>query len=126
MAVAQILSAMQRESGADKKAFKWILWITIPTCVLIGLENLSTAALLFVVVFLMMFIGLVPMRQLGKLAAVIAVIGILAVSMVMIVGHDTTADNQQLSNTEQLDQQKKEKNFFEKMLHVPTLGKDAF
>lgn len=117
LAVAQILSAMQRESGADKKAFKWILWITIPTCVLIGLENLSTAALLFVVVFLMMFIGLVPMRQLGKLAAVIAVIGILAVSMVMIVGHDTTADNQQLSNTEQLDQQKKEKNFFEKMLH---------
>ena len=117
LAVAQILSAMQRESGADKKAFKWILWITIPTCVLIGLENLSTAALLFMVVFLMMFIGLVPMRQLGKLAAIIAFLGVFAVSMVLIVGQDTTADNQQQTKTELLDQQKKEKNFFEKMLH---------
>ena len=64
LATAQILSAMQRENGADRKAFKWILWITIPTCFLIGLENLSTAALLFAVVILMMFIGLVPLKQL--------------------------------------------------------------
>ena len=117
LAVAQILSAMQRENGADRQAFKWILWITIPTCVLIGLENLSTAALLFAVVFIMMFIGLVPMRQLGKLAAVIVVMGVFAVSMIMIVGHDTTAEDQQLTKTEQLDQQKKSKNFLEKMLH---------
>ena len=47
LAVAQILAAMQRENGADKKAFKWILWILLPACVLIGLENLSTAAMLF-------------------------------------------------------------------------------
>ena len=32
LAVAQILAAMQRENGADKKAFKWILSITIPAC----------------------------------------------------------------------------------------------
>ena len=63
---AQILSAMQREDGADKKAFKYILWIVIPTAFLIGIENLSTAALLLAV-FLMMFIGRVPMVQLGKL-----------------------------------------------------------
>ena len=68
LATAQILSAMQRENGADRKAFKWILWITLPTCFLIGLENLSTAALLFAVVVLMMCIGLVPMKQLGKSA----------------------------------------------------------
>ena len=64
---AQILSAMQREDGADKKAFKYILWIVIPTAFLIGIENLSTAALLLAVIFLMMFIGRVPMAQLGKL-----------------------------------------------------------
>ena len=64
---AQILSAMQREDGADKKAFKYILWIVIPTAFLIGIENLSTAALLLAVIFLMMFIGRVPMVQLGKL-----------------------------------------------------------
>ena len=71
LATAQILSAMQRENGADRKAFKWILWITIPTCFLIGLENLSTAALLFAVVILMMFIGLVPLKQLGKLVGIL-------------------------------------------------------
>ena len=64
---AQILSAMQREDGADKKAFKYILWIVIPTAFLIGIENLSAAALLCAVIFLMMFIGRVPMAQLGKL-----------------------------------------------------------
>ena len=53
---AQILSAMQREDGADKKAFKYILCIVLPTAALIGIENLSTAALLFAVIFLMMFI----------------------------------------------------------------------
>ena len=85
LVVAQILSAMQHENGADKKAFKWILWFTIPTCVLIGLENLSTAALLFAVVILMMFIGLVPMRQLVKLVGILAVMVVFAVSMIMIV-----------------------------------------
>ena len=117
LAVAQILSAMQRENGADRQAFKWILWLTIPTCVLIGLENLSTAALLFAVVFLMMFIGQVSMRQLGKLAAIIGAMAILAISMVMIVGRDTTKEDQQLTKTEQLAEPKKEKNKLQKMLH---------
>ena len=117
LAVAQILSAMQREGGADRQAFKWILWITIPACLAIGVENLSTAALLFFVVFLMMFIGLVPMRQLGKLAAIIAFMGIFAVSMVLIVGDTSQAEEQKLTKTEQLQQPKKKKNAFEKMLH---------
>ena len=30
LAEAQILSAMQRENGADKDAFKFILWLAIP------------------------------------------------------------------------------------------------
>ena len=117
LAVAQILAAMQRENGADRNAFKWILWITLPACLLIGLENLSTAAMLFFVVFIMMFIGLVPLRQLGKLAAIIAFIGIFAISMIMLVGHDTSNEEQQLAKTEQIDQPKKEKNFVEKMFH---------
>ena len=116
LAVAQILAAMQRENGADRQAFKWILWITIPTCFLIGLENLSTAALLFAVVFLMMFIGLVPMRQLGKLAGIIAFLGITAVSMVLIVGHDTTGENQELTKVEKVEKGKK-KSAVEKLLH---------
>ena len=117
LAVAQILAAMQRENGADKKAFKWILWILLPACLLIGLENLSTAAMLFAVVFLMMFIGLVPIRQLGKLAAIIIVIAVVALSMVMLVGHEISDEEKQLTKTEQLDQPKQKKNFVEKMFH---------
>ena len=117
LAVAQILAAMQRENGADKKAFKWILWITLPACLFISLENLSTAAMLFAVVFLMMLIGLVPFRQLGKLASIIAAIGIMAISMVMLVGHDISDEDKQLTKTEQLEESKKDKNFVEKMFH---------
>ena len=116
LVVAQILSAMQQENGADKQAFKWILWITLPTCLLIGLENLSTAALLFMVVFLMMFIGLVPLRQLGKLAAIILFLVVFAVSMVLIVGNDITKEDKELTKVEQTEQPKK-KNKLEKMLH---------
>ncbi len=116
LATAQILSAMQRENGADKKAFKWILWITIPTCFLIGLENLSTAALLFMVVILMMFIGLVPFRQLGKLVGILLLFVVIAVSMVMLVGHDTTGQEEEIAKTEQTDQPKK-KSKLEKLLH---------
>lgn len=117
LAVAQILAAMQRENGADRQAFKWILWITIPTCAMIGVENLSTAALLFGVVILMMFIGLVPLRQLGKLVGILVFMVVFAVAMVMIVGHDTSGeDTKQLTKTEQLDQPK-EKSKIEKLLH---------
>ena len=116
LAVAQILSAMQREDGADKNAFKWILWVTLPACFVIGLENLSTAAMLFAVVILMMFIGQVPFRQLGKLIGIIAAFAILAVSMVMLVGHDLNVEEEQLAKTEQIEQPKK-KNFVEKMFH---------
>ena len=116
LVVAQILAAMQRENGADRQAFKYILWVTIPACMAIGVENLSTAALLFAVVFLMMFIGLVPLRQLGKLAGVIAALGIFAISMVMLVGNDAKAEEEQLTKTELLEQPKK-KSKLEKMLH---------
>ena len=83
---AQILSAMQREDGADKKAFKYILWIIIPTAALIGIENLSTAALLFAVIFLMMFIGRVPMIQLGKLLGAGAVLVAVFLTLVLTLG----------------------------------------
>mgnify|MGYP002623515734 FL=1 len=114
LATAQILSAMQRENGADKKAFKWILWITIPTCFLIGLENLSTAALLFAVIILMMFIGLVPLKQLGKLVGVLGLLVVMGIAMIMIVGNENT--EQEVTKTEQTDQPKK-KNKLEKLLH---------
>ncbi len=74
MAVALILANTQRADGAGNKAFKSILWVTCPIVLLIFSENLSTAILLSGVVFLMMFVGRVPLRQLGKLAGVGALI----------------------------------------------------
>jgi len=86
LVTAQILSAMQRESGADKRAFKYILFIVIPFCLLIGFENLSTAALIFAVIFLMMFIGRVPFIQLGKLVGAGLIFLILAIGAVYTLG----------------------------------------
>ena len=68
--VAFILSRMQEENGANKKAFKYICIITILTCGMIVSENLSTAVLLAGSVFLMMFVGRVPFKQLGTLAGI--------------------------------------------------------
>ena len=76
LTAAQILSAMQREdeSGADPTAMKYVLWLVVPATLLIGLENLSTAVLLFGVIFVMMFIGRVPMKQMGKLTGVLVLL----------------------------------------------------
>ncbi len=95
---AQILSAMQREDGADKKAFKYILWILIPTALLIGIENLSTAALLFAVIFLMMFIGRVPMSQMGKLVGGAVFIVAVFLTLVLTLG-SIGQDNETTSQT---------------------------
>ncbi len=83
---AQILSAMQREDGADKKAFKYILCIVLPTLALIGIENLSTAALLFAVIFLMMFIGRVPMVQMAKLVGGVVILAAIFLTLVFTLG----------------------------------------
>ena len=86
LVTAQILSAMQRDTGADRKAFKYILFILVPMAFFIGIENLSTAALLFAVIILMMFIGRVPMSQMGKLAAALAIGVALFLVLVFTIG----------------------------------------
>lgn len=114
--VSQILAMSQRDNGADNTAIKAILWVTIPTCVLIGLENLSTAVMLFCVVFMMMFYGLVPMKQLMKLASYIILIVAFALAIIMMVGHDISDEEKELAKTEQVDDSK-EKNIIEKIFH---------
>ena len=91
---AQILSAMQREDGADKKAFKYILCIVLPTAALIGIENLSTAALLFAVIFLMMFIGRVPLSQMGKLVGGAVILVAIFLTMVFTLGSIGTSERE--------------------------------
>ena len=117
LATAQILSAKQTENGADRSAFKWILFLTIPMAGLIMLENLSTAVLLCSVIFLMMFIGRVPMIQLGKLLGVVLGIGIAFFAFIMLVGHDTRKEQEKLNATETIVKTKEEKSSIEKLFH---------
>jgi cell division protein FtsW len=115
LATAQILSAMQRENGADKKAFKYILCIVVPIAMLIMVENLSTAALLCSVVFLMMFIGRVPLIQLGKLMGVVVGLALVGLLFIMAVGNDNNVAVDK-AKTEQVSAPK-EKGKLEKILH---------
>ena len=84
MGTALILSRTQSEDGANTNAMKWILWMTGVVCALIISENLSTALLLFGVVLLMMYVGRVPMKQLGKVALAIVVAGTLFASLLLL------------------------------------------
>lgn len=91
--VALILSRMQRENGADRRAFKLIMWVAGITCALILPENLSTACLLFGVVVLMMFIGRVSLLQLGKLFGVLALVGCLGALLVFSMPKDSSVSD---------------------------------
>ena len=68
---AIILSFMQEKKGASPKALKYILWFALPTLALIAPDNLSTAVILGFVVYLMMIIGRIPMRQMAKLTGIL-------------------------------------------------------
>ena len=114
---AQILSAMQTERGADRKAFKYILVIALPMIFLIGLENLSTALLLFASMFLLMFIGRVPWIQLGKLTGVCVGLALMGILLIEIVGDDTKVEDSKLTKVEKVEKPKKERGAIEKMFH---------
>lgn len=98
---AQILSAMQTDKGADRKAMRYIIQMALPFLVLIGLENLSTAALLAAVIFFMMIIGRVPGKQIGKLVLTVVLLIVMVVTAVMAIGEDTDKEGQPQNLTEQ-------------------------
>ncbi len=109
LATAQILSAMQTDKGADDHAFKYIMLVCLVIIPLIMLENLSTAVLLCAVIFMMMVIGRVSWKYLGRLLGGVMLLIVFAVAMVMIVGHDTSEENTATNLTEEArPQQKKE------------------
>lgn len=58
---------MQEEKQANRKAIKYILIVTGFTCLFIVTENLSTALLLVISVYLMMIIGRIPFKQMALL-----------------------------------------------------------
>jgi cell division protein FtsW len=89
IAVSSILSKRQDDDGASPNAFKYIMIITCLVCGLIAPENLSTAALLFGVVFLMMIIGRVQVRKLFALVGLIAAFAIFGIITLKLIPSDT-------------------------------------
>ena len=101
LATAQILSAMQTDKGADKHAMGYIIVVWLMLVPLIMVENLSTAALLSLVVLIMMVVGRVPGKQLGKLLGLLTLAGIFVISVVWFTGKDETQNPNNL--TEHVD-----------------------
>lgn len=104
LAVAQILSALQTPSGADKRALKYILWITLPICFLILLENFSTALLLALVVFCMMIVGGVSWKQLGPLVGIVGLLVAFFLFLIFVLGSvdEKPEKNESLEMTERV------------------------
>jgi len=119
LAEAQILSAMQTIDGADRRAFRYILYISLPIVFLIAMENLSTAALLFLTVIIMMFIGRVPKQQLGRLLGVLTLLAAFGFAMVMLIGNEQekTASAEKMNMTEQVTEKKEETGILSKVFH---------
>lgn len=89
ISVAYILSKAQEEGNANPKAFKQILIVTGITIMLIISENLSTALLLASSVFLLMFVGRIPLKQMLMLT--VAGISFLVVAFATIKFIPTSA-----------------------------------
>jgi cell division protein FtsW len=119
LAEAQILSAMQTIDGADRRAFRYTLYISLPIVFLIAMENLSTAALLFLTVIIMMFIGRVPKQQLGRLLGVLTLLAAFGFAMVMLIGNEQekTASAEKMNMTEQVTEKKEETGILSKVFH---------
>jgi len=77
------------KSTISGKNFYWILGITTITCGIILIDNFSTAFLLGVVVFLMMFVGQVPLKKLGLLIVGLVVLGSLFFGVLLLMPQDT-------------------------------------
>ena len=119
LAVAQILSIMQDEDGADPKAIKYILVLSIPIIFLIFLENFSTAALLSIVIYLMMILGRVPMKQIGILTGIGLGVVIMGLAFIWFAGHDKE-ELERMEKQQKIEMVagvKKEKSFLDKVFH---------
>lgn len=119
LAVAQILSYMQTDNGADKRAFKYILIVCAILVPPIFVENLSTAALLLIVVLMMMIIGRIPGYLIGRLVGIAVITIALAVGLILLLGNDKTkSQNAENQLTEQVITEKKEdKGALSKVFH---------
>ena len=82
---AHLLARYQYPEGCSPAAFRPLLVLSGVIIGLIAPENGSTALLLAAVVFMLMVIGRVPWRHLGRLLGVMAITGTIAVTFILFV-----------------------------------------
>lgn len=87
-AFAQILSSLQTEEGADRRAFGYILGVWLCIALPIGVENLSTALLTFFVMLMMMFVGRVSGKLIGKVIGAFMILAVGGLILVLAFGHN--------------------------------------
>ena len=107
LATAQILSAMQIADGAAPKAMKYVLITGAFLILPIAPENLSTAVMLSFVVFLMMIIGRVPLKQLGLLVSVCVLFVGLGIGSILAFGKapdNSLTDKEKMHLTEEIQE----------------------
>lgn len=99
LATAHILSSMQTPQGAAPNAMKYVL-ITAAFLILpIVPENLSTSIIISAVVFFMMVIGRVPLKQLGYLLSTAVICVLCFIGLVLLVGKSpSTLDEEAKEN----------------------------
>ncbi len=107
--VSFVVGRWQTENGVDKRAFKYLWSVCFLFIILIGLENLSTAVIITAVVILMMWIGRVQKRQLGKLLGVLFILGTVAVSAIMLFGNDNDDNKKEDSRMVMVEKTKPKK-----------------
>lgn len=84
-----IILGWHRESGyKNHKSFIYIMSVTLIMCLLIFRENFSTALILFLAVYLMMFVGQIPNRQMFWLTSAFIVSMSLFVAIVFLSPDD--------------------------------------
>ncbi len=120
--VSFILAKNQENAKANKKAFKWILIITAVFIALIAPENLSTAALLGLVVYIMMFIGRIDTKKMLKLTALF--VGVVAFALAFVILYPNKSEEEQVETSTEMvssttpDQAEKKKSSF--FSRIPT------
>ena len=64
---AAFLLSRQKSKISERSSFRWIWVLSILTCALILRDNFSTAAILYIVVVMMMFLGQVSFKRMATL-----------------------------------------------------------
>jgi Bacterial cell division membrane protein len=75
----------RRKDTPDDSSFKWILIFSGVTCSIILVDNFSTAAMLFMIVMIMMFVGQIPFKKIFLLSVTLLVAGGIFISLLLFL-----------------------------------------